>query len=118
MLLKTGKQYFFFTNYSLSCFFFKASSLDSARRKLCPEMRFTTALVFLWLVCVLAGQVSGGPVTGTACVAACNAAWLVCVGGITIWTAGSGFWGALVTCNELQQLCFAACTVGAACPTP
>jgi hypothetical protein len=82
-------------------------------------MVFCHKLVFLGLTLVLlAHSVSGGPAVGTVCVATCNAAWVACVAGITASTWGTGFFGALATCNSLQQACFGACAILCALPTP
>jgi hypothetical protein len=82
-------------------------------------MVFCHKLVFLGLTLVLlAHSVSGGLGCGTVCVAACNAAWVACVAGITVYTWGTGFEAALVTCNSAQEVCFAGCTVACVLPTP
>ena len=79
-------------------------------------MVFCHKLVFLGLILVLlSNSVSGGPGLGTACIAACNVAWVACVAGITAYT---GFGAALVTCNAAQKVCLAACVFSGALPTP
>lgn len=73
-------------------------------------MRFKTALVSLWLVCLLDLQlVSGGPASYGACIAACNAAWFVCVGGISLWTAFAGGIQAVQGCTVAYEACVASC---------
>lgn len=81
-------------------------------------MKFNTALISLWLVSLLAEQVSGGPATGALCVLACNIAYGVCVAGITYSTGSVGFLLALEQCAIAQNGCFALCTLGSLTPTP
>lgn len=80
-------------------------------------MKFNTALVSLWLVSLLAQQVSGGPGLGAMCALACNVAYGICVGGITYVSGSVGFALALQECYGLQQCCLALCTIGSFTPT-
>ncbi len=111
------KKVFFITNNFLCiCFVF---SRTSTRIKLWPEMRFNTALVSLWLVCLLDVQlVSGGPGFGALCTFACNVGYAVCVGGITYASGSAGFLSALELCGAAQELCSLACLAGTFAPTP
>ena len=81
-------------------------------------MKFNTALISLWLVSLLAEQVSGGPAISAVCVLACNIAYGACVAGITYSTGSAGFLFALEKCASAQTGCLALCTLGSFTPTP
>ena len=80
-------------------------------------MKFNTALVSLWLVSLLAEQVSGGPATNALCTFGCHAAYGVCVGGITYCSGSAAFIMALEKCQHLYEICAALCTIGSFVPT-
>lgn len=80
-------------------------------------MKFNTALVSLWLVSLLAEQVSGGPATGALCTLGCHAAYGICVGGITYCSGSAAFITALGKCKNVYDLCMAFCTIGSFVPT-
>lgn len=88
-----------------------------SEKKKWPKMKFNTALVSLWLVSLLAEQVSGGLTAGALCTFGCNTAYGICVGGITCYSGSAAFMMALEKCKKLYDLCMAVCTIGSFVPT-